>query len=77
MTSHGGRTWLDVPYAEKDDAKALGARWDPSAKRWHAPPGTAARLARWTALPEIPELLPGEDRQFGSGLFVDLVPASC
>jgi len=27
------RTHLDVPYAEKDAAKALGARWDPKAKR--------------------------------------------
>lgn len=34
-------------------------------------------LARWAALPDIPDLLPGEDRSFGSGLFVDLVPSSC
>jgi hypothetical protein len=26
---------LRVPYSEKDDAKALGARWDPSAKKWY------------------------------------------
>lgn len=25
---------LAVPYAEKDEAKALGARWDPELKRW-------------------------------------------
>jgi hypothetical protein len=31
------RTWLDVPFAEKDQAKAAGARWDPHAKRWHDP----------------------------------------
>jgi len=36
-----------------------------------------ASLARWAALPPVPELLPGEDREFGSGLFVDLVPSSC
>jgi hypothetical protein len=34
-------------------------------------------LQRWAAQPEIPELLPGEDRSFGTGLFVDLVPSSC
>jgi hypothetical protein len=34
-------------------------------------------LARWAALPDIPDLLPGEDRSLGSGLFVDLVPSSC
>lgn len=27
-------TWLDVPFAEKDAAKALGARWSPVNKRW-------------------------------------------
>jgi Domain of unknown function (DUF5710) len=71
------RTWLDVPYAEKDEAKAQGARWDPAARRWYAPrPGMTA-LDRWQALPDVPDLLPGEDRSFGSGLFVDLVPSSC
>jgi hypothetical protein len=40
----GGRAWLDVPYAEKDQAKALGARWDPTARRWYAPPSAAPGL---------------------------------
>ncbi len=68
------KTWLDVPFSEKDEAKALGARWDPSAKRWYAPRPGMTELQRWAALPD---LLPGEDRSFGDGLFVDLVPASC
>lgn len=25
--------WLDVPYAEKDEAKKFGARWDSAARR--------------------------------------------
>ena len=29
------RTNLQVPFAEKDDAKKLGARWDPSRKLWY------------------------------------------
>lgn len=29
------RIHLDVPYAEKDQAKRLGARWDPGVKRWY------------------------------------------
>ncbi|GAA2398963.1 hypothetical protein GCM10010420_26590 [Streptomyces glaucosporus] len=71
------RLWLDVPYGEKDEAKAAGARWDPAARRWYAPrPGTAA-LERWAASPEVPDLLPGEDRTLGQGLFVDLVPRTC
>lgn len=66
-----GRSYLDVPYAEKDAAKALGARWDPTARRWYDPRPPSPGLDRWTARPEVPELLPGEDRTFGSGLFVD------
>jgi hypothetical protein len=26
---------LKVPFAEKDQAKALGARWDPAKKTWY------------------------------------------
>src|SRR5688500_1141001 len=70
------RLWLDVPYAEKDAAKSAGARWDPDVRRWYAPQeALLPRLARWES--RIPELLPGEDRSFGQGLFVDLVPSTC
>jgi Domain of unknown function (DUF5710) len=72
-----GRIWLDVPSADKDEAKARGARWDPAARRWYAPRPDMAGLSRWIALPDVPDLLPGEDRYFGAGLFVDLVPSSC
>ncbi|WP_017597337.1 DUF5710 domain-containing protein [Nocardiopsis lucentensis] len=71
------RIWLDVPYAEKDLAKAEGARWDPRVRRWYAPRPGIAGLERWSARPDIPDLLPGEDRSLGSGLFVDLVPSTC
>lgn len=71
------RAWLDVPFSEKDQAKAYGARWDPTAKRWYDPRPTTAGLQRWTALPDVPALLPGEDRSFGSGLFVDMIPRTC
>jgi len=71
------RIWLEVSYGQKDDAKAAGARWDPQARRWYAPrPGMTA-LDPWQPLPPLPDVLPGEDRTLGSGLFVDLVPASC
>ena len=26
---------LNVPYSEKDEAKALGARWNPEIKKWY------------------------------------------
>jgi uncharacterized protein DUF5710/nuclease-like protein len=39
--------WLDVPFGEKDDAKAAGALWDWRAKRWYAPRPGMGELARW------------------------------
>jgi len=37
MTTTDDRTYLAVPYAEKDDAKQLGAKWDRQAKAWYVP----------------------------------------
>lgn len=37
-------TFLDVPFKQKDEAKALGARWDAGAKKWYAPAGTDLSL---------------------------------
>lgn len=45
------RTYLAVPYAEKNEAKALGAKWDKEAKSWYAPEGVdvaTSGLARWS-----------------------------
>lgn len=70
------RLWLDVPFQQKDAAKAAGARWDPQARRWYAPDRRQS-LWDWAPKPALPGLLPGEDREFGSGLFVDMVPSSC
>lgn len=75
--SRSDRAYLDVPYADKDTAKALGARWDQTERRWYDPRPPTAGLDRWTARPPVPELLPGEDRTFGAGVFVDMVPRSC
>ncbi len=30
---------LNVPYEQKDEAKALGARWDVTQRRWYVPKG--------------------------------------
>ena len=35
------RTYLAVPYAEKDDAKQLGAKWDRAEKAWFVPAGVS------------------------------------
>ena len=40
------RVWLEVPYHEKDLAKAEGARFDPDRIRWYEPGGTDVRKLR-------------------------------
>jgi antirestriction protein ArdC/phage/plasmid primase-like uncharacterized protein len=50
-TSHTSRQYLAVPYSEKDQAKAAGARWDKVAKAWYVGENADIRaLQRW--LPE-------------------------
>ncbi len=42
------KTYLIVPYAQKDAAKALGARWDPAQKKWYVPSNKDISLfAQW------------------------------
>ena len=44
------QVFLNVPFAEKDEAKRLGARWDPARKKWYVPNGVdAEQFSRWTA----------------------------
>lgn len=39
---------LDVPFAEKDEAKALGAKWNPAIKKWYVPKGSdTSKCRRW------------------------------
>jgi hypothetical protein len=40
--------FLEVPYHEKDEAKRLGAKWDPVAKKWCVPEGGSLEpFNRW------------------------------
>lgn len=49
----GGRIYLQVPFEEKEEAKALGARWDPARKKWYAAStGDFARLTKWPVVRE-------------------------
>lgn len=42
-------TFLNVPFAEKDEAKQLGARWDAAKKKWYVPQGVDLEgFSRWT-----------------------------
>jgi hypothetical protein len=44
------KTYLKVPYAEKDAAKALGARWDAAEKKWYITESVDPHLfTKWTA----------------------------
>ncbi|MDL2355245.1 MAG: DUF5710 domain-containing protein [Pseudomonadota bacterium] len=55
---------LKVPYAEKDEAKALGARWNAQRKAWYVPDGTAASpFERWLAPGDGRDPAPGAARE--------------
>lgn len=42
------KTWLAVPYKEKEQAKRLGAKWDKEQKSWFAPQGAdLSKLSAW------------------------------
>ena len=42
------KTFLSVPYKEKEQAKRFGAKWDKEAKSWYAPEGTdLSKLRDW------------------------------
>ena len=42
------KTYINVPYREKDEAKALGADWDRQKRSWYVPAGVdAGPFAKW------------------------------
>jgi hypothetical protein len=42
------RCYLTVPFAQKDAAKGLGAKWGPARKIWYVPEGLdTAAFQRW------------------------------
>ena len=51
------KTYIDVAYKDRDLAKRLGARWDPSVKRWYCPSGsTLALIYKWRKAPTPGEM---------------------
>ena len=43
---------LKVPFAEKDEAKKLGARWDAARKLWYVDsPADMAPFSKWSPVP--------------------------
>ncbi len=59
------RVYLNVPYDEKDEAKSLGARWDPDRQQWYFVPGNPKwkQFAVWYDPPLRPAR--GQVRQVG------------
>lgn len=48
QASQSDKTYLNVPYKQKEEAKALGARWDRQQQSWYVPAGVdPAPLAKW------------------------------
>lgn len=60
------KTYLAVPYDEKDEAKKIGAKWEPETKSWYAEQGKDLNLfAKWridenTVIPAKQETLSPE-----------------
>lgn len=48
MNTNRKRCILEVPFLEKDEAKNLGAWWDPQIKKWFVPAGIdVAAFRKW------------------------------
>ncbi|MDQ1429332.1 MAG: hypothetical protein QOK39_2808 [Acidimicrobiaceae bacterium] len=68
---HSTRVYLAVPYKEKNEAKALGAQWDPRQRCWYVPEASELApfeqwLTKWALDPGDTICLP-----------VLLLPAAC
>lgn len=60
------RTYINLPFTEKEEAKSLGARWDKTSKRWFIPEGiNVSTFSKWVI----------QDKP-GVKLPIDLVPSS-
>lgn len=47
------KQYLNVSYEDRDLAKRLGARWDPSVRKWYCAKGSAlAKIFAWRAAPK-------------------------
>jgi len=47
------KQYLSVAYEDRDLAKRLGARWDPSVRKWYCTKGSAlAKIFAWRAAPK-------------------------
>jgi hypothetical protein len=64
------KTYLNVPFALKDAAKALGAKWDPIQKKWYVPADKDQSLfEQWQEVIELtsPSVIMTGERGAGTG----------
>lgn len=48
--ARAAKKYLNVKYTDREMAKRLGARWDPSVQRWYCPAGSPlATIFKWRA----------------------------
>ena len=74
------KVYLEVHFVEKDDAKKLGARWDPLKKKWYVMDNHSNlhKLEEKYKIRTDPIILSDEDRSYGGNdLFIDLIPNTC
>lgn len=71
------KIYLDVPYDEKNEAKALGAKWDNNVKKWYSVESNNELVKKWGEEARIIHELCEEDRTYGTGLNVEFTPKSC
>lgn len=71
-------TYLQVPFRDKDSAKALGARWDPAQRQWYVPAGRElAPFAAWLPADLVDASLPlPPDSTASAVAFAALVPTA-
>ncbi len=63
------RTYLSVPFGEKDDAKSQGARWDGKEKSWYITAGQdPALFQKWAGKPRTAEPSLSPQEEFGQFL---------
>ena len=67
------KVYLEVPFAEKDKVKSLGARWDAEVKKWYCSEINIALFNEWLiTIDESKWIYPTNNKS----LYVDLVPSS-
>jgi len=71
------RIYIVVPYSKKDEARSLGAFWDPDKRKWYSPDSTYIELlSRFKSYESL--IFKGEDRNFGGNiLYIDMIPYNC